>query len=458
MNHPQLYQVDCNMHNSGKTVAVTKRRVTWRFGVANPTALADGLSGVDCRGHEHEVKLIWSITSGKRSIILDGQEVHFSQGKPLRENKFCFQFHEWGHSFYLIAHVASPIQKTPDFKMNELLIDGRSFHSFPMIYQLGQGRASNRNSTKYLTNSPTLNFAAPPQYDHRNDYIRNSSKASSSVRQESSPRTKSSKSFAVPNLDLLGETKTTVGAPSQGLDLLDVQNDMASASVITTMVAYDEFSPKGPTYQDISSSILQSYSPKNNGDSIEVYSSPAAASTYSTTSQSVPYLSSTPAPHYEEQQSYVTPASKSYVNDSIQELEQSMYNLHVVTNIPSSFDDNDSSSSNNKMTDSLPSPTGVMDVDHALKKICNLDDITQSVLTPYKQKTPSALQPQNMNLPLSQLKSMSSGGQKKEVMRNQHIYQPSHGQHLVVYGQSPPNLQTPMGGQSFNRFALNYSY
>jgi hypothetical protein len=329
-----------------------------------------------------------------------------------------------------------------------------------MIYQLGQGGTSNRNSTKYLTNSPILHFAAPPQYDHRNDYIRNSSKASSSVRQESSPRiTKPSKSFDVPIEDLLGETKITVGAPSQGLDLLDVQNNIASASFVTTMVAYDEFSPKGPTYQDISTSILQSCSPKNNGDSIEAYSSPAAASTYSTTSRSVPYPSSTPAPHYEEQQYYVTSAPKSDGNDSIQELEQSMHNLHVVTNIPSSFDDNDSSSNNKKkITDSLPSPTGVMDVDHALKKICNLDDITQSVLAPYRQKTPSALQPQNMNLPLSQLKSMSSGGQKKEVMRNQHIYQPSHGQHLIVYGQSPPNLQTPMGGQSFNRFALNYSY
>lgn len=453
MNRPQLYQVDYNVHNSGKTVAVTKRRITWRFGVANPTALADGLSGVDCRGHEHEVKLVWSITSGKRSVILDGQEVHFSQGKALRENKFCFQFHEWGHAFYLIAHVAPPIQKTPDFKMNELLIDGKSFHAFPKIYQLGQQvGAGYSNSRRYLSESTASHFAAPPQYEYRNDRIRYSSQASSSVRQESSPRTiKSSKSFDVPKEDLLGETTTGTVTSYQGMDLLDVQNDITSnTSAITTMVVYDEFSPKSPSYQDISASILESYSPKNNGNYNEVQQTPMVASNYS--SSSPPF---TPEPHYKEQQSYITPA-KSYGNYSIQEVERSMYNLRVDTSVPSSLDDYDGT--NSKMIDSLPSPTGVTDVDHALKKICNLDDITQTVLTPYKQKTQSTLQPQNMNLPLSQLKNMSSGGQKKEVMRNQHIYQPAHGQHLVVYGQSSPALQTPMDGQYSNGFAFNYSY
>lgn len=407
------------------------------------------------------MKLVWSITSGKRSVILDGQEVHFSQGKPLRESKFCFQFNEWGHSFYLIAHVAPPIQKTPDFKMNDLFIDGRSFHMFPKIYQLGQGGAAkvgvlHRNNMRNSTEtSVTSHFAHPPPYDYRNDYNRDSIQAStSSVRQESSPRTtKSSKSFQQDHeQDLLGETKTTVvGTVSQGLDLLDMQNDtFASSNALTTMVTtYDEFSPKSPTYHDISTSILQSYNPQN--------TLAVEPSAYSTASQPVPYQSSsTPAPYYEEHQSYVTPTQHPYSNYSIQEVERSMYKLHVDTNTLSSLDDH---SMEKNMADSLPSPTGVSDLDHALKKICNLDDISQPVLTPYKQQTtPRELQTQNMNLPLSQLKSMSSGVQKKEVMRNQHIYQSSQGQHLVVYGQNPSHLQQPNGGQSLNRFALNYSY
>lgn len=412
------------------------------------------------------MKLVWSITSGKRSVVLDGQEVHFSQGKPLRESKFCFQFNEWGHSFYLIAHVAPPIQKTPDFKMNELLIDGRSFHMFPKIYQLGQGGASkvgvlHRNATRSLTQpSATLHFANPPQYDYRNDYNRDSIQAStSSVRQESSPRTtKSSKSFQVQEQDLLGETKTAVvGTVSQGLDLLDIQNDTfaSSSSALTTMVTtYDEFSPKNPTYHDISTSILQSYTPQN--------TTAVEPSTYSTASQPVPYhSSSTPAPYYEEHLSYVTPTQQPYSNYSIQEVERSMYKLHVDTSTLSSLDNHDDDDDDNtgkNIADSLPSPTGVSDLDHALKKICNLDDISQPVLTPYKQQTQRELQPQNMNLPLSQLKSTSSGGHKKEVMRNQHMYQSSQGQHLVVYGQNPSHLQQPISGQSLNRFALNYSY
>jgi hypothetical protein len=52
-----------------------------RFGFTNQQALAAGRTGVDCRGEEHDVVLIWSVTSGKRQLYMDGQEVHFSTNR-----------------------------------------------------------------------------------------------------------------------------------------------------------------------------------------------------------------------------------------------------------------------------------------------------------------------------------------------------------------------------------------
>ena len=49
-----------------------------RFGFANPEALANGLTGTACRGEEHDVTLVWSVASGKRLVLADGHEVHYS--------------------------------------------------------------------------------------------------------------------------------------------------------------------------------------------------------------------------------------------------------------------------------------------------------------------------------------------------------------------------------------------
>jgi hypothetical protein len=52
------YQVDFQAAASGKMVALTKRRLRWRFGFSNPAAIAKGQTGVDCRGEEHEVSVV----------------------------------------------------------------------------------------------------------------------------------------------------------------------------------------------------------------------------------------------------------------------------------------------------------------------------------------------------------------------------------------------------------------
>jgi hypothetical protein len=73
------YQVDYKVSGAGKTLGVTKKKVLWKFGFANPDALRDGSAGSQCRGSEHEVNFVWSLASGKRQISVDGKEVHYSE-------------------------------------------------------------------------------------------------------------------------------------------------------------------------------------------------------------------------------------------------------------------------------------------------------------------------------------------------------------------------------------------
>lgn len=76
-----LYQIDFSAVAAGKRVSSSKRKIRWRFGFANQQAVRDGLTGMDCRGEEHEVSIVWSITSGKRRIHMDGKEVHFATNR-----------------------------------------------------------------------------------------------------------------------------------------------------------------------------------------------------------------------------------------------------------------------------------------------------------------------------------------------------------------------------------------
>lgn len=73
------YQVDHTVKNVSKTIGVSKKKIMFKFGIASPKALSEGMTGAQCRGSEHQVDFVWSLKSGKRQIIVDGKEVHFSE-------------------------------------------------------------------------------------------------------------------------------------------------------------------------------------------------------------------------------------------------------------------------------------------------------------------------------------------------------------------------------------------
>jgi hypothetical protein len=106
-----------------------------RFGFANPESLANGETGTGCRGEEHDVTIVWSITSGKRLVLCDGQEVHYSSS---RNNVFDFSWTMRGnHVLKVVAHASPPISPTPGFRQYDFFVDGQSFFSFPKVYRLG---------------------------------------------------------------------------------------------------------------------------------------------------------------------------------------------------------------------------------------------------------------------------------------------------------------------------------
>lgn len=136
------YKIDYAVKNSAKTLGFSKKRVIFKFGLANKQALDDGLSGAHCRGSEHEVQFVWSLVSGKRQLLLDGKEVHYSESG---QNGWTTD-RAWQHIFPLkdqsgslrIHFISQPENKEiPGSKPFDLRVEGISYFAFNEIYKLG---------------------------------------------------------------------------------------------------------------------------------------------------------------------------------------------------------------------------------------------------------------------------------------------------------------------------------
>mmetsp|Transcript_15530 Transcript_15530/g.29650 ORF Transcript_15530/g.29650 Transcript_15530/m.29650 type:complete len:424 (+) Transcript_15530:228-1499(+) len=138
------YQVDYSVKNTAKTLGFSKKRVSFKFGFANPRAAEQGQQGAQCRGSEHEVTFLWSLASGKRQLFLDGKDVHFSESGM---NGWTSD-RAWQHSFPLrelstgrtfkVHFISQPVNKDiPDMKPFDLRINGVSYFNFNEIWKLG---------------------------------------------------------------------------------------------------------------------------------------------------------------------------------------------------------------------------------------------------------------------------------------------------------------------------------
>lgn len=142
------YQIDCQTTKKGKLIAGTKRRICWKFGFSNPAAMQRGLTGTDCRGEEHQVVFVWSWTSGKKFVLADGHEVHWSKHNPLAETfegpwQCSWQSQMGGakRKFEVVAYSRKSKSNTSvadgSFRNFDLIIDGVPFSKMPQMFELG---------------------------------------------------------------------------------------------------------------------------------------------------------------------------------------------------------------------------------------------------------------------------------------------------------------------------------
>ena len=138
-----------------------------RFGFANPEALAAGQTGTDCRGEEHDITFVWSLTSGKRLVLADGQEVHYSNS---RNGVFDFSWTMKGNNVLkVVAHASPPMSPTPGFRQYDFFVNGQSFFTFPKVFRLGlstgdpRGAASPMNAARMAESNRRASGAPPPR-------------------------------------------------------------------------------------------------------------------------------------------------------------------------------------------------------------------------------------------------------------------------------------------------------
>ena len=269
------YQVDWGHVAAGKKVAATKRKLRFKFGFSNADALQRGLTGIEARGEEHEVVLIWSLTSGKQVVIADGQQVHFSMGRRA-DTKFETSWTMAGqHNMKIIAHAAPPIRDIPGFKQYDLLLDGMSFFDMPRIYELGVKKGPIRRSHHGFATAvePEQHGFAYKNYrmEEEHQYASRRYDEDYSMRSypsvESGPTrrstmepisTPSPPSKPTPEYNVAPVQDVSSSQSPRGPDLLEAP---ASMPATTTM---DEFAPveaPPPSFQDVTNHILSAYPP-----------------------------------------------------------------------------------------------------------------------------------------------------------------------------------------------------
>lgn len=161
------YQIDYSIQNAAKTLGFSKKKVLFKFGFANERSVTSGLTGPACRGSEHELLFIWSLSTGKRQLLLNNKDLHYSESG---QNGWTSD-RTWQHEFTLrdsaggtfrITFVTQPVNRDiPDCRPFDLRIGGISYFRFNKIFQLGtpemivghqhRGRSNHRGGDEPLS-------------------------------------------------------------------------------------------------------------------------------------------------------------------------------------------------------------------------------------------------------------------------------------------------------------------
>jgi hypothetical protein len=149
------YQIDYKVQNTAKTLGFSKKKVIFKFGIANPDSIRQGLTGAHCRGSEHEVTFLWSLKTGKRQLLVDNKDVHFSESG---QNGWTTD-RAWQHVFHVrdvstggnfrCHFISQPVNKeVPGSIPFDLRVAGVSYMSFNQIFQLGTAAMTTREQSR----------------------------------------------------------------------------------------------------------------------------------------------------------------------------------------------------------------------------------------------------------------------------------------------------------------------
>ena len=468
MRHNPVYQIDCQIAASGKRVSTTKRRVRFRFGFSNREAVAKGCTGTDCRGEEHEINLVWSLTSGKRTVTADGQEVHFSAGR--RDTKFETSWSmAGGHIMKLVAYAAPPLFPQPGFRQYDLQIDGLSFFEIPRIYELGvvdavrkvMGRTTQRNVkfalpsshhegmhwTHHQAGHPEEQFIAPMARTTaaNNDHM---------VQREQAPRPHVVPQDLVSDPTPVHAIQNRFGAP---VAMIDQVPNVGYYAPEPSHPVVDEFVPvqpipHEPSFQNVADQILSAYAPAH------------VAPTSSLSNQAYGYEQT-----YDDTQTYSeAPAAQPVTPDS---------SMSSISYSPQSPTWDTCSATQEAFVPMTMEPLSLRQLEEAqqpemspmekaMKSLVNLSDLMETVATPEQVKTmekkKSGKSNKSQPLPptapewhlgghasLSDIKQHSQPKTAKQEVMRIHAFDPAAAQAgmMVLYGATQvPQQQVSYGG------------
>jgi hypothetical protein len=277
--------------------------------------MADGLTGTDCRGEEHDVTIVWSITSGKRQISMDGKEIHYATN---RASLLDFSWQSKGnHVIKLMCHAAPPMTAQPGFRQYDLSIDGQSFFTMPKVFQLGvRGavanampggyRAANTNYASPVAATRTSSLRGEAPYTREQEELDLRRAIEASINESRQHLGETSNGHGNSNSNKQGDDLLGFGAPAPqpAASVFPPADARSVASYYSAPTTYGQAfqSPPPPTYNapaaypsNLSGAIVPAVAPPGYYQAPPIYASPAPPS----------YAS--PAPP-----SYASPAPPSY--------------------------------------------------------------------------------------------------------------------------------------------------
>ena len=413
--HP-IYQVDFSVAATGKTVSASKRRIRWRFGFVNSNALASGATGIAARGEEHDLDLVWSLSSGKRQLLIDQQEVHFSTRRNMNVDVSA----PWRGDCIVkvIAFATKPLGKNEygmPIRQYDLMINGQSFFDMPRLFELGHLVEGGHNATQ-VTQQIQQQYHCDTSQVHETQYA----PASATIYHQS-------RAVVSPGCPTAHTLET---------DILSEPSREQPLSVSAQPNPYhDPFAPQQtapPTLSDISNQVMNIYGQCSNNLGPVPNHSPFPKL------RNCPEMSPLTAPTYDDSSNTSNKEDALPINTA----EGRKLNLQVET-----------SSELSK----------VNDFSEKVKALVNLDDINSPVegsfrltmddATSHAKSKPISKKAQIESFvgpkpTLSEMKSSKavSGGGSKQIMKqplNYGVQQPQGGA-LVVYGGAPP-LQRSVG-------------